>query len=226
MRTDRQLPSTGSNRDRSQAFTLEAFIGAMIILTAVLVSVQSVIITPTTSGTVNPDIRNQVKLQAEDILTIVASNNDLSEMVRYFSQDEQMFAGAINPRIGYGSDGIPTSCPTPDCPTKNFGLLLEDTFETQGRNYNVELRFRSRNTTDGFRTVTVAFSGEPSDGAVIATHRTTLYDNMTLTAPNASSVELWQFDTNATDNDDEYYPIPNAVEGPVYNVVEVRLIVW
>jgi hypothetical protein len=73
----------------------------------------------------------------------------------------------------------------------------------------------------------MAYRGEPSDDAVTASYTVTLYDNQTLTAENASqNVELWQYDTNGTNSDDGYYPIPNAVEGPVYNVVEVRLVVW
>ena len=44
--------------------------------------------------------------------------------------------------------------------------------------------------------------------------------------PAGTSTTLAEMDTNATDNDDGYFYAPDVADGPVYNVIEVRLIVW
>lgn len=213
--------------DRAQAFTLEGLAGALILLSALLLAVQSVLITPTTGGAVDPEVRTEFQQQSNDILDIAAReqyHNDswvsLDELVRYWSQSELTFAGAQNPTVGYGYE-------TPPPP---LGPMLEETFEERGHRYNIQLRYRGRTMSDGTKTIPVVERGKPSDGSIVATETVVLYDNQTLTAPGSSSVELWQYDTNATanpvPNKSGYYPIPNAVDGPIYNVVEVRLIVW
>lgn len=207
-------------RDRGQAYTLEAIVGSVIILTAVLFALQSLIVTPTTSGAVDPAVREELRSQADDILAISAQNQtlSLSDQVRYWDQSDRTFAGqnAVNPRIGYG----------PNQPPGAFGEMLNETFTNRGRLYNVHVVYQGRNVTDDRGRVRMVHRGTPSDGAVVARYRLSLYDNQSLTGPFASSAELWEFDTNATDNDDGYYPIPNAVDGPLYNVVEVQVIVW
>jgi hypothetical protein len=203
--------------ERGQAFTLEGVIGSIIILTAVVFALQSVVITPTTGGTVNPEVRAQLQSEASDILVTVGQNRSfgLRGQVRYWSQEEQRWGGAINREVGYGSEQ----------PPGQFGRLLNETFTQRGRTYNVVLKYRT-NKSNETGEVPLVFRGEPSDNAVTATYRVTLYDNMTLTAPNSTRVEIWRYDTNLTNNERGYYPIPNAVDGPIYNVVEVRLTVW
>lgn len=200
---------------RGQAFTLEGVIGSVIVLSAVLFAIQAIIITPTTGGTVDPEVRSQVQTEANDVLVLVGQNETfgLSEHVRYWSRNERTYAGAVNQEVGYGTR----------VPPKTFGALLNDTFESRGRTYNIILRYHNNST--GTTTTPMVYRGESSDNAVTATRRVTLYDNMTLTGPNATSVELWELGTNET-GDRGYFPIPNAIDGPVYNVVEVRLIVW
>jgi hypothetical protein len=70
----------------------------------------------------------------------------------------------------------------------------------------------------------MVYRGQPAEGAVTASYTVTLYDNQTLTSGKTGTAELWEYGTDP--NSEAYYPIPNAVEGPVYNVVEVRLTVW
>lgn len=206
--------------NRGQAYTLEGVFSAIVVLTAVLFALQSVIITPTTSGSVDPAVRSELRHQADDILLLSAQNESfsLSAQVRYWDQSAQTFAGpnASSPRVGYGDDQPPGA----------FGTMLNRTFTQRGRLYNVEIRYRGQNLSDGPGRVPMVFRGTPGEGAVVATHSLTLYDNQTLTGPVTGDAELWEYDTNATDNDDGYYPVPNAVDGPIYNVVEVRVVVW
>ena len=205
---------------RGQAYTLESIAGAVIVLTAVLFALQSIIITPTTSSAVDPEVRSELQQQADDVLVITADNatNDLSWFVRYWDQSRRTFAGsqAVNPRVGYGGNEPPGA----------IGTMLNETFTARGHTYNVELYYRGQNISDGHGRVPAVYRGRPGEGAVVASHTVTLYDNQTLTAPRSSNAELWQYSPNASNNRDGYYPIPDAVDGPVYNVVEVRITVW
>ena len=204
--------------DRGQAYTLEGVIGALLILAAILFALQSVIITPTTSGTVDASVRSELRTQANDVLVIAAQNDSfgLNKLTRYWHQSELTFYRATNPRVGYGSAQPPGS----------LGVMLNETFRSRSRLYNLFLRYPSPNETGEVLSTPVVYQGQPSKNAVTATYTVTLYDNQTLSSPTASAVELWQYDTSATNGEDGYYPIPNVEEGPVYNVVEVRLTVW
>jgi hypothetical protein len=208
--------------DRGQAYTLEGLVGAALILLALLYAIQSLIITPTTGGPADSDVEAALQQEAEDVLSITARNRTfgLNNLVRYWNQSDGTFTGAINPRIGYGNRA----------PPGGFGTMLEETFTQRAQSYNVFVRYRGRNISDGTKQLTLVDRGRPTGSSVVASQTVVLYDNMTLTSPSASNAELWQYDTNATanpvDGKSGYYPIPNAVEGPVYNIVEVRLVVW
>jgi len=204
---------------RGQAFTLEGLASALILLGALLFAVQSVVVTPTSSGGVDASTQTDLRQQADDILltTARAETNDLSTLVRNWSQSSRTFSGAVQRNIGYG----------PETPPGAFGVMLNQTFTQRSYFYNIEVVYRPRNLSTGTRRIPFVYRGEPSETAVSASYTVTLYDNQTLTARNASqNVELWQYDTNATNGVNGYYPIPNAVNGPVYNVVEVRVVVW
>lgn len=204
--------------ERGQAFTLQGVIGAIILLMAVLVALQALIVTPTTSGTVDADVTNDLRQQANDILITVAENDtfDISTLVRYWDRSDRTFYGALNDRVGYGEQG----------PPKLFGTLLSETFTERSRFYNIQMQYLPTNETGEFATYPIVYQGEPADHAVVATYTVTLFDRQTLTGPTASDIELQNVDADPFDGDDGYYPIPNAVDGPIYNIVKVRVIVW
>lgn len=204
--------------ERAQGFTVEGVAGAIILMSALLFALQIVTVLPTSSGSLGKAAQADLRTQANDVLvTSAQSEEDLSTLVRNWSQSDQTFVGAVNPRIGYGSDEPPGS----------FGVLLNQTFTERSYLYNVDVSYLPANASANRETIPMVYRGDPSDRAVTASYTVTLFDNQTLTAPNSSrNVQLWQYDANATNNEDGYYPIPDAVDGPVYNVVEVRVIVW
>jgi hypothetical protein len=203
--------------DRAQLYTIEGVIGALVILSAVVFAMQSVAVSPTSSGDVGPTERTDLRHQANDVLSIASQNDtfDLNRLVRYWSQSKQTFYGGLNPRLGYGERRPPGA----------IGHLLNETFTTRSRSYNLVMRYRASNGS-GTLTTPIVRTGPPAENAVIATRTVTLYDSQTLTSPGAGGVELRQYDTDPYDGDDGYYPVPDAMDGPLYNVVEVRLIVW
>jgi hypothetical protein len=214
---ERRRRARRERRARAQAFTIEGLTAALVVTAALVFSLQSVVVTPTTRGTVDEDVRSNLRQQATDVLatTDAADPDDLSYMARYWPSNRQTFAGAVNEEVGYGLGGPPGT----------FGETLNDTFSSRNYLYNVELVYRTR---EPGRTGSVQMvrQGFPDENAVVAVRTVTLYDNQTLTAPGSGSAELHEYDTDIADGDDGYYPVPNAVDGPVYNVVEVRLTVW
>lgn len=203
---------------RGQAFTLEGLTAGLVLVTAVLFAVQSVAVTPTTGGAVDERAQSNTRAEAQDVLATVANNETfgLSELVRYWSPDAMTYQGAINPRIGYGSRQ----------PPGELGTLLNQVFTRHGETYNLDVVYQRRNVSNGTESVTMVYRGEPSDDAVTVSQTVTLYDNQTLTAPSSAQQALRFYDTNATNSRASYYPVPDAVDGAVYNVVEVRLTVW
>ena len=211
------VPGPSRESRRGQAFTLEGVVAALVIVAALAMSLQAVVVTPTTRGTVDEDVRTGLRQQADDTLSLTASNEptDLSYLVRYWQPNGQTFAEAENPQIGYGMAGPPLL----------LGRLLNTTFTERGYLYNVEVVYRTGDPGRD-RRLTMVRQGTPDENAVVAAHAVTLYDNETLTSPGAGGAELWEYDTTLADGDGGYYPVPDVVGGPVYNHVEVRVVVW
>jgi len=205
-----------SGTSRGQAYSLEAIAGSVIVVMALLFALQSIIITPTTSSGVDPDVREDLRAQASDTLVIVNSNEttDISYYARHWIPESRTFEGGQNPSVGYGTTEPPGI----------FGNILNITFSQRSRLYNIEVLYLGANATDDRGRVPMVYRGQPAEGAVTASYTVTLYDNQTLTSGKTGTAELWEYRTDP--NSEAYYPIPNAVEGPVYNVVEVRLTVW
>jgi hypothetical protein len=207
-----------STDDRAQAFTMEGFIGGLLILAAVLFALQATIFTPTASGSTSEETQLTLQRQAEDVLVTTAAreSNGLSYYVRYWDVERYTFVGAKNPTVGYGPEGVPGA----------LGDRLAAVFEQRGHSYNLVFAYETRGKRAP-ETIPLVYRGNPPSSAVVATYTFTLYDTQTLTGPDATHAELTDYDTNASDGDDGYYPIPDiAPNSTVYNVVEVRLVVW
>jgi hypothetical protein len=210
--------ATATDHDRGQVYTLESLTAALVLLAAFLFALQSTIVTPTTTSAVDPEVRADIRTQAGDALAVTAENGttDLSWYVRLWDQNTRTFAGGQNPNVGYGAAQPPGI----------LGRILDQTFTQRARTYNVDLYYQKQTLSSGRGHIRMVYRGTPGEGAVVASRTVVLYDNQTLTAPRAGNAELWEYGTTVTGSDDGYYPVPNAVEGPVYNVVEVRITVW
>jgi len=204
--------------DRGQAFTLEGVVAAMMVLIALLFALEAVLVTPITTGAVDEGTQSRLGAEASDVLRITAdrADEDLAHWARYWSPVNRTFAGAESPAVGYGVAG----------PPGEFGTMLATTFTDRGRNYNVILHYRTGDPTNATGTVRMVYQGEPSESAVARSYTVTLFDDMTLTGPHATGARLDEMDTNATDNEDGYFYAPDAFDGVVYNVIEVRIVVW
>jgi hypothetical protein len=210
--------------DRGQAYTLEGFIGSILILTAVLFALQSVVITPTTGGTVDRDARDQVRLEAQDMLVLSADSGNLSKMIRYWNGTEastdRRFAASDSMSLGYSSDLPPGKAP------RGLLVMLEEAFEDKN-GYNVIVTYQDASGEPNGGSMTMVRNGFSTQSGVVATYTITLYDDQRLTGPGGDERPLSWYDTDDDDGDDGYYPIPDAYpDSPVYNVVTVKVVVW
>ncbi|NHN40164.1 hypothetical protein G9C85_00750 [Halorubellus sp. JP-L1] len=202
--------------DRAQAYTLEGFIGSILILTAVLFALQSVVITPTTAGTVDRDARDQVRIEANDMLTLSAESGNLSKMIRYWdtSTSPGQFNASDGRSLGYSSDIPPKSAP------RGLFVLLEDTFEDKN-GYNVILTYQNTTGAPQGGNLVMVRNGFSTESGVVASYTITLYDDQRLTADDDRTLAECEAESDCN------YPIPDAYDdSPVYNVVVVKVIVW
>ncbi|WP_233274716.1 DUF7288 family protein [Haladaptatus cibarius] len=217
-RTGRQMDN------RAQAYTLEGFVGALIVLTALLFALQSVVLTPTTAGTVDQDVKSQLWIQTNDALRIGAADGAVENLTRYWNtsngNETGGFAYANTTEVGYGNAPPCAPAKSPDTTCDSLGETLESTLTRQGYVYNLYVTYRLPSDPTETATERVVYRGVPSSNAVVATHTVVLYDDMTLTAPeNADNRTLAEL------GPEEFYA-NDASDGVVYNVVEVRIVAW
>ncbi|WP_435335691.1 DUF7288 family protein [Haloarchaeobius sp. TZWWS8] len=211
--------------ERGQAYTLEGFIGAMLVLTAILFALQSVVIMPTTSGKVSRDVQEQLRVEATDVLLIAAEEESLSCQVRAWDHVNETFANSTgDPRIGYGPNP-PKNVTSCDGDGTKFGAMLNQTFTEQGREYNVIVSYRNETISTKTDSLRMVYRGVPTESAVTATYTITLYDDQRVIDPNKCPSDPSNCPTLENTSND--YPIPDAApNSPVYNVVEIRVVVW
>ena len=210
------------NDDRGQAYTLEGFVSAMVVLMAVLFALQSVVITPTSGGLSDRSVQAQLQQEAQDALVVSdqEGNLTLSNTIRNWdatddSGDKEQFYKASVP----GPDGNLTYNTTEFKSQSKLGNILKQRFADNGYSYNVELIYETE--SNDFDTTYLVYQGAPSPDAVTASYVVTLYETDKLTATKSITLQKAY-------NKSEYdYPIPETTTTePVYNIVEVRVIVW
>lgn len=218
-RGDCHGPTPGASAttgERAQAYTLEGFVGAMIVLLAVLFALNSVVIVPSTGGAVDRTQQAQLQAEAGDALAVSEARGDLSHVVRYWNgTNERYHDGHGDARPGaYDASAFADEAVM----NAQFGAIVGQRFVESGRSYNVELRYRG--ASGGENVTDLVYQGRPSPNAISASQTVTLTDSQTLTAPGDEDVDLGDAATNHD------YPIPDEGAGELYNVVEVRVTVW
>lgn len=197
--------------DRGQAYTLESLIAALLLVTAVLFALQSVVITPTSAGLQDRDVQAQQEQTASDLLVTAANDGELSRLARFWDCSDGGFAtdddaGVWDENGGYQTDTVPV---------QDFGETLNHTFDA-GTRYNVELVYA--NDSGGQDATHVVYQGTPGDDVVVASYTITLTDGQRVTGRDAGTQTLAGCGDPA---------IPElSSSGEVYNVVEVRVVLW
>lgn len=222
-------PDGGS--DRGQAFTLEGVAAAIVLLSGVLLAYQAIVLTPTTAGTVDRDVKSHLRTEAQDILAAGHAEGELRNVTLLWDASANGSVGAFPERdpwsytnaSGYVEFG-PSDEITGFGPPGRMHELLNDSFTEQGYVYNVYFDYRDADDPTTTRTVAVVDRGTPTGNAVTASATVTLYDYMTLRGIGESGGTLEPTSTTLAEADGRFYA--GDLPGPVYNVVTVRVVVW
>ncbi|QZY00946.1 DUF7288 family protein [Halobaculum rubrum] len=190
---------------RAQAHTLEGFAAAIILLSGVLFALQATAVTPLTASTSNQHIENQQAAVAEGTLAAAEANGTLAPTLLHWNATGERF-------IGSGSDSVYTG----GGPSTAFGATLNETFGAERIAFNVEVSYR---TAGGRGRTRMVYMGSPSDNAVAATRTVVLFDDDRLGDGSGTLAEI------GADPDREFY-VEDTADGPLYGVMEVRIVVW
>lgn len=190
--------------DRGQAYTLEAIVAALLIITSLTFALQVTAVTPLSASTSNQHIENQQRASAAGVLTAADEAGVLKDAVLFWNDTETEFHDAE--RITYYTNSDPPN---------EFGNILDRAFDGRGLAVNVLVY-----PEGGDRPLRMIYRGEPSDNAVSASHTVVIYDDDNLTAPNHQDIEVQ--DASSYGN---YIP-QRDTGSDVYNVVRVEVTVW
>ena len=186
---------------RGQAYTLEAVIASVLLVSSLVFALQVTAVTPLSASTSNQHIENQQRASASGVLTAAQKAGALKDAVLYWNDGEAEFHDAE--RVTYYTNSYPPN---------EFGSITARAFD--GRGLAVNVLVYHNESEEPSRMV---YRGEPSDNAVSASRTVTIYNGSEL-AGTSTTVE------NAT-SFDEVVPY-DGTGGTVYNVVRVEVTVW
>lgn len=211
-------------RGRGQAHTLEAVVGAMLLVASLTFALQVTAVTPLSSSTSSHHLENQQEATAAGVLAAAAEQGVLKPAVTYGNDTAD---GRDDARFSFhqpDENGFYTNKP----PTNRFGAMLDRAFGASGLAYNVFVVYQTTsNTTNRVRMV---YKGQPSDNAVVARRTITLYEGDVLHEPEAdgdsTDVDVAQPTTTELAGAGDDFFAQDVVAGPVFNVVQVEVVVW
>lgn len=188
---------------RGQAYTLEAVIASVLLISSLVFALQVTAVTPLSASTSNQHIENQQRASAAGVLTAAQEAGVLKDAVLFWNDSRAEFHDAE--RVTFYTNSYPPN---------EFGNITRRAFEGRGLAVNI-LIYPDANA-DASRMV---YRGEPSDNAVSASRTVTIYDDDALTAPGTS--------TTAANANNYSEVVPEDPSGNnVYNVVRVEVTIW
>ncbi len=196
-------------RSRGQAHTLEAVVGALLLLASIAFALQMTIVTPLSASTSSQHIENQLRSVSSGVLASSAATGSLTDAVRYWNDTSGGFHGTT--ALGYYTNAPPDNA---------FGDVLNRSLDQQGIAYNVNVQYQTKKGTTA--ETRMIYRGEPSGHAVTTTRTITLHHDDRLLASDGTRQSLTV--ANAT-----RFFVPDARgggSGSVYNVVRIEVVAW
>ena len=194
---------------RGQAYTLEAVIASLLLVSSLVFALQVTAVTPLSASTSNQHIENQQRASASGVLTAAQEAGVLKDAVLYWndSADAEKYFNVTH-------DAEQLTYYTNSYPPNEFGNITERAFDGRGLAVNVLIHYNESKEPSR-----MVYRGEPSDNAVSASRTVTIYNGSELAAPGTSTTV-----ENAT-SFDKIVPY-DGTGGTVYNVVRVEVTVW
>lgn len=223
--------------NRPQAFTLEAFFAALIIISSIVFALQATAITPLTSSTSSEQIRNQQTTLTEGFLAISEEDGTLKNAILHWNATADNWnetEGATPMELAAsGHYNAKSEAPAP---------FRETQLETFGQQtaVNVELIPRERTASGDIRRTEPLYlqdEGQPTENTIVVERQVVLYDDDRLTKTYDSDGDgnkdaFRQSKINVSVANDEpsnrndFYANDISPNTELYNVVTVRVTVW
>ncbi|PSP84065.1 hypothetical protein BRC96_06055 [Halobacteriales archaeon QS_6_64_34] len=189
---------------RGQAYTLEGVLAAILVVTATVYGLE-VIDTRAWEDETQGETQ-QLAYQASDVLSIASESGALRDAVLCY-------------REGRPIDGNRERTLT------EFERMLNHTFDSQAQQYN--LYFSYWNTSDQRETRLVSEGSEGSnDGPPTSTADASTTVTITDDTRRRIGDECSPIPLTVKDDQEFYISEDVAPDSPLYNIVEVRLVVW
>lgn len=203
--------------DRAQAHTLEAFTAAILLVAGLIFASQATAVTPLSASTSNQHIENQHRAMANDLLRTTVENGSLSEAILYWNTNNGGFHDA--------SQGYYTSDEEFNDTGLAFAESLARTFGDRSVAYNVDIQYcETDSETDDVSCdqgpQEMVNMGSPSDNAATATRTVTLFNDTEISGGPAEDETLENV------SEEFYAPYASNRSDTLYNVVEVRIVLW
>jgi len=208
------------NETSAQTFTFEAAMTVILVLVVIILIIQAVPLTPLTSSAANAQVENTLEIYAEDVLNVLTyePQSNLSEVGTSYNtsilKEALLYWGTQGdaPPVIYGGASGAYYDSAFSMSSNGVVLLkqiLINAFEKKGIAYNIEIYYRNRN--GGISKLDFVENGYPSDNAVVTTQIIPIY------------ITDKGFERAGITN---YIPDVDGDSSPLYNVLEVKLIVW
>lgn len=201
-----------SRDDRGQAYTLEAVVAAIVLLTAVAFALQVTIVTPLSASTSSQHIEGQQRAVAQGVLASAAEDGSLEEAVLYWNETGERFHNTEGQ--GFYTD---------DPPDNEFGDKLEQAFTQEGIAYNVIVRYQSVRGSINQRTMIL--QGTPSDNAISATRTISLSNDTRIVNEDGTRNETTVSEANLYIRNGPTPQLEPNSDG-LYNIVVVEVVAW
>lgn len=184
---------------RGQAYTLEAIVAALLIISSLIFALQVTAVTPLSASTSSQHIENQQRASATGALTAAAEANVLRDSVSTIDKSGDYYD--VN-----------------EYPDDEFGRILERSFDSGGLAVAVTIRYQDSPTT--WDSTQMVERGSPSDHAVTAARSMTLYKDDPIYNESRDESGTWGSD-DPFDIGDDVHP-----DSDVYTVVTIEVTVW
>ncbi|SEK58677.1 hypothetical protein SAMN04488691_101814 [Haloferax larsenii] len=199
---------------RGQAYALEAFVAATVLLASVTFALQVTAVTPLTASTSSQHIENQQAAVVQGLLDAAAENGTLERTVLLYNGSSETFYG-VGEEDRYVTGGPPTA----------FGTMLNETFLDRGIAFNVHIHYFEGSKSR--RSKTLVYMGSPSDHAVSGTSLVTLSDSDELHEPIDGAAIPTGKNLSAVESDpNTSFYVGDRNSGPLWAPVEVEVVVW
>lgn len=207
-----------STTERGQAFTLEGFVGAILLLTAVIFAQQSAVMMSDSGGDIDRAQHVQIEQQLEDV--VMLSGEEAKDIVLNFDEDNNEFHNQTLPEDQPGKYDTEAFANI-----SAFGTILEEEFIQQADNYRLSLI--DHDTDESVILVTEGGETGAGDRVVSASYTVTLFEEDNLTVSDGEG-EFEESDDQVGNTSNFPFSEPNErlETTPYHTVVEVRVELW